>query len=179
TCVRPTRPSSDCSRRAPMNSRFTVRQIAEALGVDLSTAKRRAARERWPYEEATGRGGRRRLYPLEGLPDTVQVALLRRYPDLAAHRAETTHRTHHYDPEELARWAESRPERLREEGKRRAELLHRVMHLVEHGTPFRRAAELVAQHADCSAASLRNWYYGSNGQPGARDYRRCDWWMAL
>src|SRR5690606_19606281 len=107
TCVRPTRPSSDCSRRAPMNSRFTVRQIAEALGVDLSTAKRRAARERWPYEEATGRGGRRRLYPLEGLPDTVQVALLRRYPDLAAHRAETTHRTHHYDPEELARWAES------------------------------------------------------------------------
>lgn len=165
-----------------MNSRFTVRQIAEALGVDLSTAKRRADRERWPYEETTGRGGRRRLYLLERLPGRVQAALLLRYGDPAP-KAPTEEGSagsrYHYDPEELARWAESRPERLREEGKRRAELLHRVMHLVEHGTPFRRAAELVAQHADCSAASLRNWYYGVNGQPGARDYRRCDWWMAL
>lgn len=61
-----------------MNSALcTIREIAGVLNVHASSAKRRAAKERWPYTEATGRGGKRRLYPLDQLPPEVRTKLAR------------------------------------------------------------------------------------------------------
>lgn len=120
-------------------------------------------------------------YAFESLPEQTQAALILRYarPEPQAEEGPSRQERFTYDPEELSRWAERRPEHLREEGSRRARLLHQVMQLVDRGTPWRQAAELVASESDCSAANLRNWYYGVNRRPGARDYRRCDWSLAL
>ena len=52
-----------------------MREIATALGVSKWTARRRAAREGWPYRAQRVRGGRRRLYPAASLPADVRAAL--------------------------------------------------------------------------------------------------------
>ncbi len=57
--------------------RYTVREIANAISVNPSSVKRRAARESWPYTEVTGRGGKRRLYRLCDLPLNIQSRLHR------------------------------------------------------------------------------------------------------
>lgn len=54
---------------------YTNRQIAEALGKDLSTVKRRAKNEAWPYEEESHAGRPRRLYAFASLPRDVQQAI--------------------------------------------------------------------------------------------------------
>lgn len=59
-----------------MNRAYTIREIAEALGVHLSNAKRRANREAWPFTETTGIGGKRRQYQLTDLPKAVRDRLL-------------------------------------------------------------------------------------------------------
>lgn len=61
---------------------YSIVEVAEAVGVRRDAAKKRAAREGWPYEEQPCRGGRRRLYPLDGLPADVRAAVERH---LAAH----------------------------------------------------------------------------------------------
>ncbi len=84
-----------------------------------------------------------------------------------------------YDPQALWAWAERRPERLRRRGRERAELLMKVMALAEAGTPMRKAFRAVGEAAGVSPANLKNWYYGVNGKPGAKDYHRSDWAAAL
>jgi hypothetical protein len=84
-----------------------------------------------------------------------------------------------YDPEALARWAESRPAHLREEGRRRADLVWKVLALADRGIAVRDACDIVARETGCSAATLRRWYYGTDSQPGAKDFRRCDLELAL
>lgn len=55
----------------------TIKEIAEALGLSLSQAKRRAAKCAWPFsEEVIPTGGKRRLYPLFDLPKDVRGAVL-------------------------------------------------------------------------------------------------------
>ena len=54
---------------------FSINEIAEAIGIHPSNAKRRAKREGWPFEEATGRGGKRRLYRPADLPREVAMRL--------------------------------------------------------------------------------------------------------
>ncbi|WP_234086790.1 Mu transposase C-terminal domain-containing protein [Azonexus sp. R2A61] len=60
----------------------TLAEIAAAVGITKRTAERRADKEAWPFEEIAVRGGRRRLYPITGLPkavaEAVQVAALHR-----------------------------------------------------------------------------------------------------
>ena len=63
---------------------FTIRQIAEVLGITRRSAKRRSVRDRWPYREEACRGGLRRLYALDSLPPDVQAALSRTLPHSAA-----------------------------------------------------------------------------------------------
>ena len=52
-----------------------MREIATVLGITLDGARKRAAREGWPYREQRCRGGRRRLYPVASLPADVRAAL--------------------------------------------------------------------------------------------------------
>jgi putative transposase len=63
---------------------YTLRDLAEVLGVDPSSTKRRASRERWPYQEEAVRGGRRRRYAETALPADVRQALLRQAVTQAA-----------------------------------------------------------------------------------------------
>jgi len=85
--------------------------------------------------------------------------------------------------EELWRWAESRPERQREQGRERAALLREVMALNRAGNTISEAFEAVARAHGRTPASLRNWYYGTrtakSAKPGARHYHEADWPAAL
>lgn len=49
--------------------------IAGSLGITVRAVQDRAAKERWPFKEETGRGGQRRLYDISKLPDDVQAAI--------------------------------------------------------------------------------------------------------
>ena len=84
-----------------------------------------------------------------------------------------------YGPEVLWAWGAQRPQKLRDEGARRAQLLQQVMRLIETGRTFGAAAEAVALANGLHAANLRNWYYGANGRPGAQHYHPSDWAAAL
>lgn len=59
-----------------------ARQIAAALGIDVSSVSRRAESGRWPYTTTAQRGGHKRWYRVADLPADVQAAL-----DLAETRA--------------------------------------------------------------------------------------------
>lgn len=54
---------------------LTLVGIAEGTGLHKTSIMRRAEKEAWPYEETTGRGGKKRLYPVASLPADVRQAL--------------------------------------------------------------------------------------------------------
>ena len=47
-----------------MRSTATMQEIASAIGVNVSSARRRAQRQGWDYQSETCLGGTRRLYPI-------------------------------------------------------------------------------------------------------------------
>jgi len=51
---------------------YTLERLSDILGISKDAVKKRAARESWPYEEETCRGGKRRLYRIESLPKDVK-----------------------------------------------------------------------------------------------------------
>ena len=53
----------------------TVKAIATTLGITERAVQVRASKESWPFEEQTGRGGKRRLYPVRSLPEDVRQAI--------------------------------------------------------------------------------------------------------
>ena len=53
----------------------TIETIGVAIGVSKRGAEIRAARESWPYETESCRGGPRRLYTIDSLPLKVQAAI--------------------------------------------------------------------------------------------------------
>ncbi|NCT66367.1 MAG: hypothetical protein GXC76_01855 [Rhodanobacteraceae bacterium] len=55
---------------------FTIHEIATVVGVKKRAAEMRAAREAWPYTETTVQGGRQRLYPMDRLPEAVQLEIV-------------------------------------------------------------------------------------------------------
>ncbi len=160
-----------------MNGSYSILQISEALGLNRSSAVRRAAKEGWPYDEEPARGGMRRIYPLETLPQDVQVALLVKFgtgddepepePDLP------------YDRDALWEWASTRSEKQRAKGREKARLLRMVMALVDNGMPLLQAFSKVAAAEGVSARTMQGWYQGTRGKMGAKHYARADWDAAL
>ncbi len=59
----------------PIAQTFAVADIAHAMGLHRTNVLRRAEKEGWPFEERTGRGGTKRLYPLNQLPADVRKAV--------------------------------------------------------------------------------------------------------
>lgn len=53
----------------------TLQEIARAMGNHLSSVKRRANKEQWPFVSETVRGGRRKVFDLDLLPETVSQAV--------------------------------------------------------------------------------------------------------
>lgn len=65
--------------------RYTLAEIAEAIGLVKRSTERRAAKENWSFEQASVRGGKQRLYPLAGLPADIREAIsLKRAAEAAA-----------------------------------------------------------------------------------------------
>jgi len=58
---------------------ITVREIAEAAGVSERSIQRRAAKEKWDFLEAPGkgRGGKVRMYRMNFLPDEIQADIMK------------------------------------------------------------------------------------------------------
>ncbi|PJK02019.1 hypothetical protein CO615_03315 [Lysobacteraceae bacterium NML75-0749] len=59
---------------AHLNS-VELSDIAQALGITYSAAKKRAAKLCWNYTEQSVRGGKKRFYPVASLPEDVRTAL--------------------------------------------------------------------------------------------------------
>ncbi len=175
-----------------MTRTFTAREIAEALGVPKRKLNRRATRERWPCSEAPCRGGRLRLYRWTDLPEPIQAALLNTNGEPpagiedtplrreAAAQAEAEQKpVFTYDPDALWKWAITRTQAQRDEGQRRAMVMIELTRLMETGQTLREAAATLAATEGLSTSSIRHWFYGVNGNPGAKDFARQDWAAAL
>lgn len=57
--------------------RYTLADIATAVGLSKRGTEKRSTREAWPCEEVAVRGGRQKLFALKALPKDVQNALSR------------------------------------------------------------------------------------------------------
>lgn len=156
----------------------TLQQIAEALGMSRQAVAKRAESQAWPFEVEAARGGQRKVYALDTLPEPVRLAWIARFGSDEAGDDEGAEAAT-YDRAALWAWAETRREKHRAEGAQRAELLQQVRRLMINGAAFRNAADVVASANTVTAASLRNWYYGTNGKPGAKDYDPADWAAVL
>jgi hypothetical protein len=59
-----------------MNAPVDSQEIAAALGVSDRAARGRAIRESWPYTEVPVRGGRKRYYPIDSLPQDLRERII-------------------------------------------------------------------------------------------------------
>ena len=59
-----------------MRHTYTVKEIAQAVGVTERATHARATKESWPFEEEPCRGGKRRLFLSSALPEDVRTALI-------------------------------------------------------------------------------------------------------
>ena len=157
---------------------YSIVQISEALGLSRSSAVRRAAREAWQYTETTSRGGKRRLYAMEVLPQDVQIALLMKF-GAGDDAPDEPDNTPSYDREALWDWVNTRTEKQRAKGREKARLLRLVMGLADNGLPMRDAFARVAAAEGVSARTMQGWYHGTKGKPGAKHFARVDWDAAL
>lgn len=55
---------------------FTIKQIAEALGVSNQAVDKRSRKEGWAFDEVPGRGGKRRMFSANSLPEDVALKLV-------------------------------------------------------------------------------------------------------
>lgn len=177
-------------------------EISEALDFSKKSAYLRAEKETWPYKLQKAVGGLRRLFKLADLPAEIQARILKlrtehfpspqSLPSAASSDAPqrgtsaaspviapASAATFTYDEQALWKWAAARPQKLRDEGARRARMLQQVMRLIEASRSFLQAAEVIGQANGIAAANLRNWYYGANGKRGAQNYQAADWPAAL
>src|SRR5690606_32165916 len=135
---------------------FCVRHIADALGVSLQAVRKRAKREGWDFEWATGLGGKQQVYQLESLPVDVQVRLLKRdAPPAPAAPA----RPPVAAPDRAGLWDayDRRPQSLKDEAARRLSALQAVERLVAAGTGRSRAVEETAKAFGESRPTLYRW----------------------
>jgi len=163
-----------------MREWFAASEIVNLAGMPATDrqVRNRALADNWTSRKRAGRGGGRE-YHIESLPPETQAALLREHGDIQVAQPEpASSAPFTYDCEDLSRWAESRPQHERDEGARRARVLHDAMRLADNGMPKRKALHHAADVWDLQPGTVRNWYYG-NGKPGARHYERRDWAYAL
>lgn len=159
---------------------FTAAELAGLHGVPgtQQNVKSKAKREHWNSRKRQAKGGGLE-YHISSLPAETQAKLLaKQKPAQAAEKQEPSLFT--YDHEQLWKDAALQTQKRRDIGEYRAELLNQCLHLVQTmQCTFQRASKIVADIENITPASLRNWYYGINGNIGARMYNRIDWPAAL
>jgi len=163
---------------------YTPRELAGLPGMPAthSAVVRRAKRDGWESRRRQGRGGGRE-YHIGCLPAETRAALMLRQPQTSDTTPEPPARrpreTFTYDREALWAWAETRPESLRERARYKASVMREVVTHRRAGMGIRDAIKAVARAHDLKPATIKNWWYGANGQPGAREFDPADWDAAL
>jgi len=173
---------------------FNRAEIADALNIARRSVARRAARENWPYTEVETQGGKRRLYRLIDLPESVQTALVRRCASLNLDivtgqpkppvEVRARGRSRSNVPKVLPRdeaWAryEKATNKGKEEAAMRLRMLSRVLELCGTGLGVMEARAQVVQEARAegvekvSLSSLWRWEKTVKGVP------RPDWLALL
>jgi len=164
---------------------FTAKEIA-GVADDVPTTVQgiNDMRRRGVLKGVKADKGKGYVYHVDSLPPKACVAMYRLHAPTP--EPETSSETmikpgrFEYDPEELARAAESRSAKQQARGEHCARVLQAAMALHERGDcDLRNAFASAAHQFGENPGTVRNWYYGRNGAPGARDYRRCDWMYFL
>lgn len=168
----------------------TIEQVAQAIGCQKRAAEIKAKREAWPYSEQAVRGGRKRFYELASLPPEIQPKVFLLFgrdqtpaPKPAGKRKAASRSTEPpiwtaKDSNSLWEWANTRSQKLRDEGARRAALLQQVATLLN--TPslnltLRLALAHVAEHTGEPEPNLRRWWYSSSCRGTITNYPQSDW----
>lgn len=178
-----------------ITSKFSISDIAQALGCSKRNAEMQAKNNGWSYETIAARGGRKRLYNLADLPADIQAKvtlhLIRtgQLEDPAATEPQaqtsdtkpaTRTRSNTYNRDDLWAWFETRKQSIKDEALRRAGICNEVRRLIESGLGARPAiAQVAAATEGVTEGTLRNWWYGTSNILGASKVRKDDYAPAL
>lgn len=162
--------------------------IGTALAITPRAVRQRAQRESWKFSERKAIGGVRQVFSLEDLPSEVQAKvalhLIQTGQIQPAESSETTEKPAKrsatgYDRDSLWVWYDSRPQKIKDEGTRRAGYCLKVRALIDSGLKVRPALTEVARAEAVSLASLKRWWYGDTLILGATNVDRTDYAAAL
>jgi len=160
----------------------TAKEIAAALGISRQAVDKRETRESWLYKEATGRGGKRRLYQINDLPADVQAALLAGQEPtvetpltsaIAEELGNNVEPLFTYDRDNL--WAnyERKPEKQKAKAKLKLQAINSALALIENGIPKTKAWATAAKTYGFHKTTLYRWYND------VKKYDQADWLAAL
>lgn len=152
-----------------MSDSYSLQQIASALKISKQAVHARAKREGWTYTESTGRGGKRRLYPLEGLPAEVQATLITGQDPVVA-RAPVSEG---YDRDALWAHFDAKSEKQKQLARDRLAAINTALGLNANGVSMTDAFKTAARQAGMDRSTLYRWYGRVKG------YDRSDWLAGL
>lgn len=166
-----------------MPAPLDCRDIARVLGVSDRAIRLQATQQGWPFIEKPGRGGRRRLYALDALPEDIRVRLTlhQARSEAATQAAGSASRpvatADIAAAESATRWAwfDRQPDSVKDEGFRLAGICMQVRRLLDQGVKATQAIAQVAEAAGEPVGTVKRWWYGQAGKPGARDVAPADY----
>jgi len=160
-------------------------EIAAAINSVKRTVERRSTRENWPYTEERCRGGKRRIYRLDDLPDDVSAAVVMHrvkasrgtQPQAGAQRPATAFS---YDPESLWDHYARKPQKQKDVAAAKLRVFVEAMTFVDKiGLSMDEAIKAASRDSRWSWRTLRDIYHGKPGRRGLKHYDRADWLAAL
>lgn len=137
-----------------MTNTVDASTLADALGISKRAVQRRA--RSWPYLEVPSRGGKKRVYPIETLPEDVRVKLAVITSAAQSKRisAESWSSYEHVT------------DRLREIAKRRLPVVLALRRAIESGLKVTIAMNAVAREHGVPVSTIKKWWYGNANRPG-------------
>ncbi len=60
---------------------ITARAISQLTGISIQAVHKQAARHKWPFTTTSGRGGTRKEYPVDSLPEEIRMRHIRKHLD--------------------------------------------------------------------------------------------------
>jgi len=159
------------------NCTYTIKQIAEALGVSRQAVQKRAKNESWIYTEEKSAGGKcRRLYMLAILPTEIQSALLKKFSEhfeVATNDKPVSTASFTYDRESLWASYDSKTTKQKDTAKNKLTAINAALVMVKNGVKRSQAFNQAALTAGFNRSSLYRWY------KDCKQYEKSDWLAAL
>jgi putative transposase len=147
-----------------MKDRFTLAELAAAMGCAKSTMLRTAEKGGWDFETVATRGGSQRLYPVDSLPKEIQARLKMQRHESPAAKATPCH-------DRSSLWAvwESKTRQQREAANQKVAALDAVVELIGTGMPRQVAYSEISTARGIDRATLYRWHEKVKGAD------RSDW----